>query len=593
MRSIVLLSFFFSFNGTLEINANEHDINWEEARQFWAFVSPSKVNPPEIDDKGWSREDIDLFVLSEMKKNGLEPEGDASSEVLIRRIFYDLIGLPPSSDELERFKEDTDEKKYERLIDNLFDRPEYGEKMASTWLNIARYAEDQAHQVGNNVKFFYPHAHRYREWVIESYNSDLPYDEFIRLQLAADKIEGAGNEDLVALGFLGLGPQYYDRGRLEVKAEEWEDSVDVVSRGFLALTVACARCHDHKYDPISVADYHALAGVFASTQIHKRELDNEGGAKTVIHVVKDGKTQDLPIYNRGDVQDKGEVVPRAFLKILSGEDPKIFTKGSGRLELAEAISDPQNPLTARVAVNRIWQMLFGRGLVHTTSNFGHLGARPTHPELLDHLAVSFIEGGWSVKSLMKKILLSSTYRQSSLVSSDKRIKDEENKFYSYFTRRRLSAEMIRDSMLVVSGELERGDSGNESSLISNQKNLRRTVYSKISRKELDHYLALFDYPDANIHSSSRDETVTPSQKLYFLNSSFVLARSSAVALALVTEDKASSIEKIYRRILSRPPSMEELSNAIEFIRSGKEKEKERWSGLAQNLIISNEFIFRD
>lgn len=593
MRLIVLLSFFFSFNGTLEINANEHDINWEEARKFWAFVSPSKVDPPEIDDREWSRGDIDLFVLSEMKKNGLEPEGDASSEVLVRRLFYDLIGLPPPSDEVKRFKEDTDEKKYERLIDSLFDRPEYGEKMASTWLNIARYAEDQAHQVGNNVKFFYPHAHRYREWVIKSYNSDLPYDQFIRLQLAADKIEGISNEDLVALGFLGLGPQYYDRGRLEVKAEEWEDSVDVVSRGFLALTVACARCHDHKYDPISVADYHALAGVFASTQIHKRELANEGGAKTVMHVVKDGKAQDLPIYNRGDVQDKGEVVPRAFLKILSGEDPKRFTKGSGRLELAEAISDPQNPLTARVAVNRIWQMLFGRGLVHTTSNFGHLGARPTHPELLDHLAISFIEEGWSVKSLMKKILLSSTYRQSSLVSSDKRIKDEENKFYSYFKRRRLSAEMIRDSMLAVSGELERGDSGNESSLISNQKNLRRTVYGKISRKELDHYLALFDYPDANIHSSSRDKTVTPSQKLYFLNSSFVLARSSAVALALVTEDKVSSIEKIYRRILSRSPSMEELSNAIKFIRSGKEKEKERWSGLAHNLLISNEFIFRD
>ena len=593
MRSIVLLSFLFAFNGSLELNANEHDINWEEARQFWAFVSPSKVDPPKIDDRGWSRGDIDFFVLSEMKKNELEPEGDASSEVLARRIFYDLIGLPPSSDEVEQFKEDTDEKKYEKLIDSLLARPEYGEKMASSWLNVARYAEDQAHQVGNNVKFFYPHAHRYREWVIKSYNSDLPYDQFIRLQLAADQIEGVSNEDLVALGFLGLGPQYYDRGRLEVKAEEWEDSVDVVSRGFLALTVACARCHDHKYDPISVTDYHALAGVFASTQIHKRELANDGGAKTVIHVVKDGKAQDLPIYNRGDVQDKGEVVPRAFLKILSGEDSKRFTKGSGRLELAEAISDPQNPLTARVAVNRIWQMLFGRGLVYTTSNFGHLGARPTHPELLDHLAISFIEGGWSVKSLMKKILLSSTYRQSSLVSSDKRIKDEENKFYSYFKRRRLSAEMIRDSMLTVSGQLERGDSGKESNLISNQKNLRRTVYGRISRKELDHYLALFDYPDANIHSSSRDETVTPSQKLYFLNSSFVLARSSAVALALVTEDKAGSVDKIYRRILSRPPSMEELSNAIEFIKSGKEKEKERWSGLAQNLLISNEFIFRD
>ncbi|RZO15650.1 MAG: DUF1553 domain-containing protein [Verrucomicrobiaceae bacterium] len=593
MRLIVLLSFLVSFSGTLETNANEDDINWQEAKQFWAFVSPSKVDPSRVDDRGWSRGDIDLFVLSEMKKNGLEPEDDASSEVLIRRIFYDLIGLPPSSDEVKRFKEDADEKKYERLIDSLLERPEYGEKMASTWLNIARYAEDQAHQVGNNVKFFYPHAHRYREWVIKSYNSDLPYDQFIRLQLAADKIEGTVNEDLVALGFLGLGPQYYDRGRLEVKAEEWEDSVDVVSRGFLALTVACARCHDHKYDPISAADYHALAGVFASTQIHKRELDNEDGAKTVIHVVKDGKAQDLPIYNRGDVQDKGEVVPRAFLKILSGEDPKKFTKGSGRLELAEAISDPQNPLTARVAVNRIWQMLFGRGLVYTTSNFGHLGTRPTHPELLDHLAISFIDEGWSVKSLIKKILLSSTYRQSSLVSSDKRIKDEENKFYSYFKRRRLSAEMIRDSMLAVSGQLERGDSGKESDLISNQKNLRRTVYGRISRKELDHYLALFDYPDANIHSSSRDETVTPSQKLYFLNSSFVLARSSAVALDSVTEDRASSVEKIYRRILSRPPSMEELSNAIKFIESGKEKEKERWAGLAQNLLISNEFIFRD
>lgn len=593
MRSIVLLLFLFTFNGSLELNANEHDINWKEARQFWAFVGPVKIDPPKINGGGWIRGDIDRFIFSEMEKNGLEPETDANSEVLIRRLFYDLIGLPPSSDEVERFKEDNDEKKYEKLIDHLLARPEYGEKMASSWLNVARYAEDQAHQVGNNEKFFYPHAHRYREWVIKSYNSDLPYNQFVRLQLAADQIEGINDEDLVALGFLGLGPQYYNRGRLEVKAEEWEDNVDVVSRGFLALTVACARCHDHKYDPISVADYHALAGVFASTQIHKRELDNQHGTKTVIHVVKDGKVQDLPIYNRGDVQDKGEVIPRAFLKILSGEDPKKFTRGSGRLDLAEAISDPQNPLTARVAVNRIWQLLFGRGLVYTTSNFGHLGARPTHPELLDHLAISFIEGGWSVKSLMKKILLSSTYRQSSLVSSDKRMKDEDNKFYSYHKRRRLSAEMIRDSMLFVSDELEHGDSGKKSGLISDNKNLRRTIYGRISRKELDHYLALFDYPDANIHSSSRDETVTPSQKLYFLNSPFVLARSSAIASALVDEDKMSSIEKIYRRILSRPPSVEELSNASEFIKNGKEKEKERWSGLAQNLLISNEFIFRD
>lgn len=591
MRSIVLLFSLIFINGDLQLDANESEINWEQARKFWAFVSPVKTDPPNINGDEWIRGDIDRFILFEMAKNGLEPESDASSEVLIKRLFYDLIGLPPSSDEVERYKEDNDEKKYEKLIDHLLSRSEYGEKMASSWLNVARYAEDQAHQVGNDEKFFYPHAHRYRAWVIKSYNSDLPYNQFVRLQLAADQIEGIDEKDLVALGFLGLGPQYYDRGRLEVKAEEWEDNVDVVSRGFLGLTVACARCHDHKYDPISVADYHALAGVFASTVMNKRELNNQQGSKTVIHVVSDGKVQDLPIYNRGDVQDKGKIIPRAFLKILSGENSKKFTRGSGRLDLADAISDPQNPLTARVVVNRIWQLLFGRGLVHTTSNFGHLGARPTHPKLLDYLAVSFIEDGWSVKRLLKRILMSSTYRQSSFVSSDKRIKDEDNKFYSYHNKRRLSAEMIRDSMLFVSGELEHGDSGKKSGLISDKKNLRRTVYGRISRKELDHYLALFDYPDANIHSSSRDETVTPSQKLFFLNSPFVLARSNAIASALVDDDKMISITKIYRKILSRHPSVEELSNASEFIKNGKEKE--RWSGLAQNLLISNEFIFRD
>ena len=593
MRLIVLLLLFFLYGRNLTFGANENHSDFEGSSKFWSFVGPHKGTPPEINNTKWPNGDIDRYILSKIESNGLSPANEAAPQVLVKRLFYDLIGLPPTFDEMKRFSKINDEIEYEKLIDHLLGRPEFGEKIASLWMNIARYAEDQAHQVGNNEKFFYPHAHKYRHWVIKSFNNDLPYNDFIRLQLAADQIDEVSVQDVAALGFLGLGPQYYDRGRLEVKAEEWEDSVDVVSRGFMALTVACARCHDHKYDPISAADYHAFAGVFASTEIHKREVVSEGGTKTFVHVVKDGKVQDLPLFKRGDVRDKGDVVPRSFLSILSTKDKKKFTKGSGRLELAEAIADPKNPLTARVAVNRIWQMLFGRGLVLTASNFGNLGTAPTHPELLDHLAIAFIEGEWSTKNLIKKILSSSTYKQSSIVSLDKRKMDEENKFYSYFPRRRLSAEMLRDAMLFVSEELEKGDSGSKSLEISDAKNFRRTIYGRISRKELDHYLALFDYPDPNIHSSTRAETITPAQKLYFINSPFILARVRKIVSNIGNDNPAMSVQNMYSKILSRLPSEEELSNAIEYISVDKEKRLDRLQRFTQNLLISNEFIFRD
>ncbi|MAB60348.1 MAG: hypothetical protein CMO46_07365 [Verrucomicrobiales bacterium] len=593
MRLIVLLLLFFLYGRNLTFGANENHSDFEGSSKFWSFVGPHKGTPPEINNTKWPNGDIDRYILSKIESNGLSPANEAAPQVLVKRLFYDLIGLPPTFDEMKRFSKINDEIEYEKLIDHLLGRPEFGEKIASLWMNIARYAEDQAHQVGNNEKFFYPHAHKYRHWVIKSFNNDLPYNDFIRLQLAADQIDEVSVQDVAALGFLGLGPQYYDRGRLEVKAEEWEDSVDVVSRGFMALTVACARCHDHKYDPISAADYHAFAGVFASTEIHKREVVSEAGTKTFVHVVKDGKVQDLPLFKRGDVKDKGDVVPRSFLSILSTKDKKKFTKGSGRLELAEAIADPKNPLTARVAVNRIWQMLFGRGLVLTASNFGNLGTPPTHPELLDHLAIAFIEGEWSTKNLIKKILSSSTYKQSSIVSLDKRKMDEENKFYSYFPRRRLSAEMLRDAMLFVSEEMEKGDSGSKSLEISDAKNFRRTIYGRISRKELDHYLALFDYPDPNIHSSTRAETITPAQKLYFINSPFILARVRKIVSNIGNDNPAMSVQNMYSKILSRLPSEEELSNAIEYISVDKEKRLDRLQRFTQNLLISNEFIFRD
>ncbi|MBV63841.1 MAG: hypothetical protein CMP45_04975, partial [Rickettsiales bacterium] len=272
MRLIVLLLLFFLYGRNLTFGANENHSDFEGSSKFWSFVGPHKGTPPEINNTKWPNGDIDRYILSKIESNGLSPANEAAPQVLVKRLFYDLIGLPPTFDEMKRFSKINDEIEYEKLIDHLLGRPEFGEKIASLWMNIARYAEDQAHQVGNNEKFFYPHAHKYRHWVIKSFNNDLPYNDFIRLQLAADQIDEVSVQDVAALGFLGLGPQYYDRGRLEVKAEEWEDSVDVVSRGFMALTVACARCHDHKYDPISAADYHAFAGVFASTEIHKREV---------------------------------------------------------------------------------------------------------------------------------------------------------------------------------------------------------------------------------------------------------------------------------------------------------------------------------
>ena len=593
MRLLILLFLLFNSGGNFALDASENFVNVKSSEKLWSFVNPKKSSPPETIDFNWARGNIDRFILHKLEENGLEPEKEAIPEVIVRRLFFDLLGMPPSFSEIEKYKKADDPNNYARLIDQLLERPEFGERLASSWMNVARYAEDQAHQVGSDKKFFYPHAHKYRQWVIEAFNHDVPYDDFIRLQLAADKIDGVEEKDFAALGFLGLGPQYYNRGRLEVKAEEWEDSVDVVSRGFMALTVACARCHDHKYDPISTADYHAFAGVFASTEIHKREIVDSTGDKSHIHIVKDGKVQDLPIFKRGDVTDKGAVIPRGFLEILCDTDSKKYTNGSGRLELANAIASSENPLTARVAVNRIWQLFFGQGLVKTTSNFGSLGGLPSHPELLDYLAVTFMENGWSIKDLIKRILLSSTYRQSSFVISLKRQKDEENKYYSYFPRRRLSAEMLRDSMLLVSGEMESGDRGAESLKVSDKKNLRRTIYSRISRKELDHYLALFDYPDPNIHSSSRDETITPAQKLYFINSEFVIERSKKISLEITSNNINESIIKMYQKILSRSPSNEELLRSVEYIGVVEEKKEERWQRFAQNLLISNEFIFRD
>jgi len=575
-RCRVTLFLLFYVAGIFPVLA-EKEIVWKKAREFWSFQPPRSGPLPEVVRKEWPRKDLDRFVLRRLEDAGLQPESEAGKRTLLRRLSFDLTGLPPHVDEVESFLESKEPEAYENLVDRLLARPQFGERLASMWLPVMRYAEDQAHQVGNNGKFFYPHAHQYRKWVIAAFNRDLGFDQFARLQLAADY---HGEEDLAALGFIGLGPQYYNRGRLDVQAEEWEDRVDTVTRGFLGLTVACARCHDHFYDPITTEDYHAMAGVFASVSMDSRKVGEE-----TFHIVKDAKARDLNVFIRGNVEDKGAVVPRGFLRILAdGEERQTFEEGSGRRELAEAIIDPGNPLTSRVMVNRLWGEIFGVPLVKSASNFGTTGDHPSHPLLLDYLAIKFREEGWSMKALVREMVLSATYRQAST-------RREDNTLLAGMNRRRLSAEMLRDAMLVASGELVFTDPGGESLKVSDKNNLRRTVYARISRKELDSFLRQFDYPDANVHAAGRGVTTTPMQKLYLLNSPFVAARAARLADADEDLGKEERIERLFHRILARSPSRSELAGSLLYF---EDSTRDRdWAGYAQVLLCSNAFLYRD
>jgi hypothetical protein len=576
----------------------------EQDRQFWSFVPPRSVEPPQVNNAAWPRTRIDRYVLAKLESRQLEPAPEAAPAVLIRRLSYDLTGLPPTPQELESFLADKAPDAYERLVDRLLASPRFGERLASLWLPLARYAEDQAHQVGSDTKFFYPNAWKYRGWVVNAFNRDLPYDRFVQLQLAADKVEGATPEDQAALGFIGLGPKYYGRNRLGVMADEWEDRVDTVTRTTLGLTVACARCHDHKFDPVSARDYHAMAGVFASTKmvnktpdgkVQKPELMAEQLNPQTVHVVEDGDVQDLNLFIRGNVERKGPVVPRGFLAILSrSSEPARFTDGSGRRELAMAITDRSNPLTARVMVNRLWGLMYGRALVPTPSNFGRSGQPPTHPELLDDLAVRFMADGWSVKSLVREMAMSATYRQSAHDSRASISADPGNALLGRMNRRRLTIEQWRDTILFVSGRLDFG--GGKSMELDDPANLKRTLYARISRLKLNDVLMQFDYPDANVHAEFRSVTNTPAQKLFMLNSPFMLAQAKALAARLAEEAPGGDEGRVryaYRLVFAREPDEAELRLALDFVSGPAAEGVSRWEQYAQALLASNEALYVD
>ena len=669
------------------------------AKTPWSFLPLRESPTPSVRNKQWPQSRMDQFLLAKQEKAGLKPAPPADPRALIRRLYFDLTGLPPTPEEVEAFVKacgaptrphspsPIPHSLVAATVDRLLSSPAYGERYARYWLDLARYVDETASWLEKTSG-----AHLYRDWVIKAFNDDLPYDQFVMRQIAADRLiaeaeskADAGpsrrpplnfqpsRSDIAALAFLGLAPTYWKELQLPpdlikgTVADEWEEHVDTLSRTFLGLTLACARCHDHKSDPITAADYYGIAGVFASVrhaevptmgnefwlpvkkaresvaalekerdELKKKkpaptDLTNqvavieakitglksgtphfnmamatavEDAALFVIPAAnnkgtvldfKPGQARDLELMKRGDPNNTGDIVPRRFLSAFPAKDgqPRRFTTGSGRLELAQAIVQEAAPLTARVIVNRIWRHHFGRGIVETPSEFGVTGDAPSHPELLDDLTARFIKNGWSIKWLHREILLSAAWQQSSL-APDSEKRDPENRLFARMPRRRLDFEAWRDTTLAAAGTLDRSFGGVATALTS-EKNLRRTLYGTVNRHELEPMLRIHDFPDPAAHSAARTETATALQMLFSLNSPFLLAQADAFAARLEKEAGPALNDRVTRAhavLFQRPPTAKELAMATRFL-TGRETDKKAWSEYAQALLASNETQFVD
>jgi hypothetical protein len=594
-------------------------------RAFWSFQPVVDRAPPDVHQRDWPRTPVDRFILASLEAKSLAPAASADQRTLIRRATFDLTGLPPTPDEVDAFLNDARPDAFARVVDRLLASPQYGERWARFWLDLVHYADT----AGETADFPVPEAYRYRNYVIDAFNADLPYDQFLREQIAGDVLaaEGSGDrstERIVATGFLatarrfGFDPQTYHHLTIE-------DTIDTLGKTVLGLTVACARCHDHKFDPISSADYYALYGIFASTRYPfpgseetKRPRDFvplAANSKELAYAMAEGTPVNARIQRRGDPKNLGAEAPRRFLQILGGRE--TVRSGSGRRELARWLTDPANPLTARVIVNRVWQQHFGRGIVPTPSNFGKQGQPPSHPELLDWLAARFVAQGWSIKSLHRLIMLSQTYQLASAPSARAAERDPDNVWLSHAARRRLDAESIRDAILATSGGLDRTRGGPHpfppvSAWNFTQHNPfqavyetdRRSIYLMTQRTRRNPYLALFDGPDPNTSTDRRNVTTVPTQALFFLNNPFVHAQSAKLAdrLLRARADEAGRIDFAHRLVLGRPPSAAELAETQSFLRDARavvaaeplspaQREHSAWTSFARVLFSSNEFIY--
>jgi len=822
-----------------------------EQKAFWAFQPIRNAPAPMVKDATWARSSIDRFILAKLEAKNVKPAPAAGKLTLLRRATFDLTGLPPTQDEIAAFLKDHSAKAFEIVVDRLLASPRYGERWGRHWLDVARYADS----TGNDEDHRYPYAWRYRDYVIDAFNRDLPFDQFVLEQIAGDLLPPSHGEvnrnGIIATGFLALGPKALaQQDKKKMLYDIYDEQVDVTSRAFLGLTVACARCHDHKFDPIATKDYYALTGIFASTKsfsnakpgvsqmlykplagdaeyrtfetykrvlaakqrqmndVHERifevrvdrlapgmadymvaarrvysgneDVERVGGDEKLDVVVlrrwvdylKDGaagrphleawvnaqpetvrdvaldyqrrylttladysrrladwrtiaeraeaamklapskpavdaetqpfftdvtfggpfkvsdnrrpegdvmnfdkdkeqqrkrREQELRerpmtvrrdelltpldrarladmraeleemraaappqpdmadaveegdpveqhVFIRGDYNSPGELAPKVFPSILArADDPKVAA-GSGRLELARWLTRADHPLTARVFVNRVWAGHFGDGIVRSPDNFGLMGERPTHPELLDHLASAFVENGWSVKKLHRMIMLSSTYQMSSSVGDEAYQADPENRLLSRYQRRRLEVEEIRDALLAADGTLDYamggtlqsgfgtdGENSDGRLSLNPEKLTRRTVYLPLRRSNLPTLLNLFDFGDATTPNGKRIVTTVAPQALFSMNSEFVADRARNLAFSLLEDTdltEPQALERLFLRTLNRVPTPAERDSAQSYLQRYRGKfadkaETYAWQSLARVLLASNEFIYVD
>jgi hypothetical protein len=674
--------------------------------KHWAWQPVRPVSAPAVKDAAWPADDVDRFVLAKLEAAGLKPAPPAEKRALIRRVTFDLVGLPPAPEEIEAFVNDDSAGAYEKLVDRLLASPQFGERWGRHWLDVARYGES----TGLTRNFPYPYAWRYRDYVIDSFNHDKPYDRFLTEQIAGDQLPYDSpqqhNEQLVATGLLAIGiKDLNERNPVQFTMDAVDEQIDVVGRAILATTISCARCHDHKFDPIPTEDYYALAGIFRSTQVlagyqgrrggnnilevgllarldptgtgaaqardeaapkrdeakaaevtaqlektrselrrlsdnlraateagagkNRRQLklaakanapaensaqqvqnirrfrrliaekqsvldqlqaeldsiDNRGGPLAV--AVRDARNPaDCPIYPRGEVDKPGEVVPRGLIGLFTPDGARpaapIGPPQSGRLELARWLTDPSNPLTARVMVNRVWHHLFGQGLVRTADNFGTTGEAPSHPELLDHLAARFVRDGWSVKKLVRSLVLSRTYRQGSDYDPAAASVDPSDRLLWRMAPRRLEAEAIRDAILAVAGTLDaRRPEGSlvatlqpqevrgiEGALPRSPFAYTRSVYLPIVRNQVPSVLEVFDFAEPTMVTGSRDVTTVAPQALYLMNNPFVLEQSSKFAERLLAVDRlddAGRVDLAYQHAFGRHATPAEQKRATDYL----------------------------
>jgi hypothetical protein len=614
---------------------------------LWSLQPISDPKPPSVKNASWPRQSLDAFVLAKIEQNGLAPAPDAETATLKRRLSFDLIGLPPSDS-----SEMSDPSDY---VDALLNSPHFGEKWARHWLDVARYAESNGNDgLSRNPSF--PHAWRYRDYVIRAFNEDLPYDRFIAEQIAGDLLPADSpaqrDRQLIATGLLALGAKPAKAMNENFEMDVIADQINVIGSGILGLSVGCARCHDHKTDPIPTRDYYALAGIFRSSETMWGAAAHQGltAPQTPLHElqaaakvlpraelepiikanpphrppakpsfkyaadaplamgVRDAKKiEDCKLNIDGESKKLGAAIPRGFLSACGG-GTVVDLKQSGRLELAQWLASPRNPLTARVFVNRVWLQLFGEGLVTTPNDFGLSGEGPTHPELLDHLATRFMREGWSIKKLIRTIVLSRTYQMAS--------RSGDAPWLSHHLRRRLDAETIRDTMLAATGDLNPQPASG--SLIQHrdvlinelpslhQLSTQRSIYLLMLRNSMPPDLTPFNLPDATTVLDKRDSSALATQSLYLLNNAFIIEQSRRFAKRLLQTSTESEkrIAAAYRAALGRDATAAELQRGLDFIREADSmlvstqtdhprRELDTWAAFCQALLASNELRYVD